>query len=56
MAFRQRTSTFRPQLSVRRVYETMQPRSELKETPEAYLLHVYLPGAYIYMRFVNLSI
>jgi len=39
-----RAPTFRSQLSVRRVYETLQPRSEMKETPEAYLLHVYLPG------------
>ncbi|CAJ1942053.1 unnamed protein product [Sphenostylis stenocarpa] len=44
MAFSQRTPTFRPQLSVRRVYETLQPRSEAKELPEAYLLHIYLPG------------
>ncbi|WVZ26573.1 hypothetical protein V8G54_005117 [Vigna mungo] len=44
MASRQRTTSFRPQLSVRRVYETLQPRSETKELPEAYLLSVYLPG------------
>ncbi|XP_057428056.1 inactive protein RESTRICTED TEV MOVEMENT 2-like [Lotus japonicus] len=44
MALRPRTPTFRPQLSVRRVYETFQPRSEIKETPKTYLLHVYLPG------------
>ncbi|XP_012567617.1 uncharacterized protein [Cicer arietinum] len=29
---------------VRRVYETVEPRSETKETPQTYLLHVYLPG------------
>ncbi|WJX93193.1 hypothetical protein P8452_74752 [Trifolium repens] len=39
-----RTPTFRSQLSVRRVYETFQPRSEMKETLEAHLLHLYLPG------------
>ncbi|XP_014507676.1 inactive protein RESTRICTED TEV MOVEMENT 2 [Vigna radiata var. radiata] len=44
MASRQRTTSFRPQLSVRRVYETLQPQSETKELPEAYLLRVYLPG------------
>ncbi|KAL9327260.1 hypothetical protein ACSQ67_007905 [Phaseolus vulgaris] len=44
MAFRQRTSSLRPQLSVRRVYETLQPQSETKELPEAYLLLVYIPG------------
>ncbi|KAG2408941.1 hypothetical protein LR48_Vigan01g162000 [Vigna angularis] len=44
MASRQRTTSFRPQLSVRREYETLQPQSETKELPEAYLLHVYLPG------------
>ncbi|XP_061350322.1 inactive protein RESTRICTED TEV MOVEMENT 2-like [Gastrolobium bilobum] len=44
MAYRPRTSAFRPQLSVRRVYETLQPTSEMKEIPEAYLLNIYLPG------------
>ncbi|XP_020229265.1 nucleolar protein dao-5 isoform X2 [Cajanus cajan] len=44
MSFRQRTPTFRPQLSMRRVYENLQPRSEIKELPGAYLLHIYLPG------------
>ena len=44
MDFRQRAPTFRPQLSVRRVYETLEPRSETKELPEAYLLRVYIPG------------
>ncbi|XP_014523883.1 protein RESTRICTED TEV MOVEMENT 2 isoform X1 [Vigna radiata var. radiata] len=44
MAFRQRTPTFRPNLSIRRVYETFQPRSEIKDLPEAYLLRLYLPG------------
>ncbi|KAL2327576.1 hypothetical protein Fmac_021003 [Flemingia macrophylla] len=44
MSFRQRTPSFRPQLSMRRVYEVMQPGSETKELPGAYLLHVYLPG------------
>ncbi|XP_027356806.1 triadin-like [Abrus precatorius] len=44
MAFRPRTPTFRSQPSSRSVYEVMQPRSETKETPEAYLLHVYIPG------------
>ncbi|XP_045800444.1 inactive protein RESTRICTED TEV MOVEMENT 2-like [Trifolium pratense] len=39
-----RTPTFRSQLSVRRVYETFQPRSEMKETPEAHILQVYLLG------------
>ena len=47
MAFRQRTSSLRPQLSVRRVYETLQPQSETKELPEAYLLLVYIPGLQI---------
>ncbi|KAL2581443.1 hypothetical protein AAZV13_15G185400 [Glycine max] len=42
MAFRQRE--FRPQLSVRRVYETLEPRSETKDLPEAYILRVYIPG------------
>ncbi|KAK7283953.1 hypothetical protein RIF29_13703 [Crotalaria pallida] len=44
MAMRPRTPTFRAQPSVRRVYETLQPKSEMKQSPEAYLLHVYLPG------------
>ncbi|KAK7405715.1 hypothetical protein VNO78_07323 [Psophocarpus tetragonolobus] len=44
MAFRQRIPSFRPQLSMRRVYETLEPRSETQELPEAYLLRVYLPG------------
>ncbi|XP_058739323.1 inactive protein RESTRICTED TEV MOVEMENT 2-like [Vicia villosa] len=39
-----RAPTFRSQLSVRRVYETLEPRSEQKETPVAHFLHVYLPG------------
>jgi len=47
MAFRQRTPTFRPNLSIRRVYETFQPRSEIKDLPEAYLLRLYLPGLQI---------
>ncbi|KAK7405716.1 hypothetical protein VNO78_07324 [Psophocarpus tetragonolobus] len=29
---------------MRRVYETLEPRSETQELPEAYLLRVYLPG------------
>jgi len=49
MAFRQRAPTFRPQLSVRRFYETFQPRSEIKDLPEAYLLRVYLPGLQIFL-------
>ncbi|XP_014489853.1 inactive protein RESTRICTED TEV MOVEMENT 2-like [Vigna radiata var. radiata] len=44
MAFRQRTLTLRPNLSIRRVYETFQPCSEIKDLPEAYLLRLYLPG------------
>ncbi|XP_057730961.1 inactive protein RESTRICTED TEV MOVEMENT 2-like [Arachis stenosperma] len=44
MAMRPRTPTFRTNQSVRRIYETLQPKSEMKETPEAFLLHVYLPG------------
>ncbi|KAK7405717.1 hypothetical protein VNO78_07325 [Psophocarpus tetragonolobus] len=44
MAFRQRVPTIRPTFSVRRVYETLQPRSETQELPEAFLLRVYLPG------------
>ncbi|MED6109580.1 hypothetical protein PIB30_034987 [Stylosanthes scabra] len=44
MAMRPRTPTFRTHQSVRRIYETLQPKSEMKETPEAFLLHVYLPG------------
>ncbi|CAI8607049.1 unnamed protein product [Vicia faba] len=39
-----RAPTFRSQLSIRRVYETLEPRSEPKETAEAHFLHVYLPG------------
>ncbi|MED6208751.1 hypothetical protein PIB30_048198 [Stylosanthes scabra] len=44
MAMRPRTPTFRTHQSVRRIYETLQPKSEMKETPEAFLLHAYLPG------------
>jgi len=53
MASRQRTTSFRPQLSVRRVYETLQPQSETKELPEAYLLRVYLPGLFIYFLLIH---
>ncbi|KAE9592744.1 hypothetical protein Lal_00028838 [Lupinus albus] len=44
MSMRPRTPTFRAQPSVRRVYEILQPKSEMKQSPEAFLLHVYLPG------------
>lgn len=48
MAMRQRAPTFRAQPTFRRVYETFQPKSEIKENPEAYLLHVYIPGALLH--------
>ncbi|XP_019451167.1 PREDICTED: protein RESTRICTED TEV MOVEMENT 2-like isoform X2 [Lupinus angustifolius] len=42
MSMRPRTPTFRA--PPRRVYETLQPKTEMKQSPEAYLLHIYLPG------------
>ncbi|CAL0333625.1 unnamed protein product [Lupinus luteus] len=42
MSMRPRTPTFRA--PPRRVYETFQPKTEMKQSPEAYLLHIYLPG------------
>lgn len=42
---------------VRRVYETVEPRSETKETPQTYLLHVYLPGTYLFIYiYINVCI
>ncbi|XP_058744319.1 inactive protein RESTRICTED TEV MOVEMENT 2-like isoform X2 [Vicia villosa] len=39
-----RAQSLRYPLSNRRVYETVEPSSEIKETAEAYFLHVKLPG------------
>ncbi|TKY49824.1 Inactive protein RESTRICTED TEV MOVEMENT 2 [Spatholobus suberectus] len=33
-----------PRTSTRPVYETFEPKSEMKEKEEAYFVHVYLPG------------
>lgn len=46
MAMRSRTPTSRTKPSPNPVYETFQPKSELKENEEAYFLHIRLPGAY----------
>lgn len=46
-----RAQSLRYPLSNRRVYETIEPRSEITETAEAYFLHVYLPGACFYIYF-----
>jgi hypothetical protein len=43
MAMRSRTPISRPKPSINHVYETLQPKSELKENEEAYFLHIYLP-------------
>ncbi|XP_027343112.1 inactive protein RESTRICTED TEV MOVEMENT 2-like [Abrus precatorius] len=42
MAMRPRTPRTQP--SVRPEYEKFNPKSEIKETDEAYVLHIYLPG------------
>ncbi|CAJ2638519.1 unnamed protein product [Trifolium pratense] len=44
MAMRSRTPIPRPKPSINPVYETLQPKLELKENEEAYFLHIYLPG------------
>lgn len=41
---RSRTPTSRTKPSIDPIYETFQPKSELKENEEAYFLHIYLPG------------
>jgi len=39
-----RSRTTRTQASIRPFYETFEPKSEMKENKNAYLLHIYLPG------------
>jgi hypothetical protein len=52
MAMRSRTPIPRSKPPINPVYETLQPKSELKENEEAYFLHIYLPGEYILPFFI----
>jgi len=39
-----RSRSTRPQASIRPLYETFEPKSEMKEDKAAYFLHIHLPG------------